>query len=188
MRVYIIYICIYIYTHTIYVFLLNVFLWDFNQNKDKQAFHINAFDHLQIFNNTKFYSTCSLTGKKDVCVECVWVWVCTCLVQSASHLRWRKYSFIKIFFLIWICFLLVFNLLTGQKHRRQVICITNQLLDFFFFFKQLFETTTGILSIISWKSVVVCLKYNWLYPIVLTFQTALSTFILITHLCIDFSF
>lgn len=28
----------------------------------------------------------------------------------------------------------------------------------------------------------------WLYTIVLTFQTALSTFILITHLCIDFSF
>lgn len=59
---------------------------------------------------------------------------------------------------------------------------------FFFFFKQLFETTTGILSIISWKSVVVCLRYNWLYTLVWTFQTALSTFILITHLCIDFSF
>lgn len=80
---------------------------------------------------------------------------------------------------------------TGQKHWWQFICITNQLLDFllfFFSFKQLFETTTGILSIISWKFVVVCLKYNWLYTIVLTFQTALSTFILITHLCIDFFF
>ena len=27
-------------------------------------------------------------------------------------------------------------------------------------FKQLFETTTGILSIRSWKFVVVCLRYN----------------------------
>lgn len=60
--------------------------------------------------------------------------------------------------------------------------------SFSLFFKQLFETTTGILSIISWKFVVVCLKYDWLYTIVLTFQTALSTFILITHLCIDFFF
>lgn len=145
-RVYIIYICIYIYTHTIYVFLLNVFLWDFNQNKDKQAFHISAFDHLQIFKNTKFHSTCSLIGKKDVCGECVRVWGCvrTRLVQSASHLLWRRYSFIKLFSLIWICSLLVFNLLTGQKHWWQFICIANQLLDFFFFssnncLKQLLE-------------------------------------------------
>lgn len=115
-RVYIIYICIYIYTHTIYVFLLNVFLWDFNQNKDKQAFHINAFDHLQIFMNTKSHSTCSLIGKKDVCGECVWVWVCvhTRLLQSASHVLWRRYSFTKIF-LIQICFLLVFSLLTARN-------------------------------------------------------------------------
>lgn len=86
----------------------------------------------------------------------------------------------------------VFNLLTGQRHRWQFcICITNQLLDIYiciFFFKQLFETTTGILSTISWKFVIVCLRYNWLYSIVLTFQTALSTFILMTHLCIDLPF
>uniref|UniRef100_A0A8C8UEC0 Uncharacterized protein n=1 Tax=Peromyscus maniculatus bairdii TaxID=230844 RepID=A0A8C8UEC0_PERMB len=58
----------------------------------------------------------------------------------------------------------VFNLLTGQRHRWQFcICITNQLLDIYiciFFFKQLFETTTGILSTISWKFVIVCLRYN----------------------------
>jgi hypothetical protein len=79
-------------------------------------------------------------------------------------------------------------LLTDQRQWCQhCVCITNQLLDFFFFsFKQLFETTTGILSTISWKFVVACLKYNWLYAIVLTFQTALSTFILMTHSCIDF--
>lgn len=84
-RVYRIYICIYIYTHTIYVFLLNVFLWDFNQNKDKQAFHINAFDHLQIFTNTKSHSTCSLIGKKEVCGECVWVCVCAHAFCSQHH-------------------------------------------------------------------------------------------------------
>lgn len=154
-RVYIIYICIYIYTHTIYVFLLNVFLWDFNQNKDKQAFHINAFDHLQIFNNTKFYSTYSLIGKKDVCGECVWAWVCVCrrLVRSASHLWWRRESSVSLLPHLDLLSVGV-NLLTGQKPRRQFICIANQLLDsffFFFFFKQLFETTTGILSILSWK-------------------------------------
>lgn len=46
--VYNIYIHIYLYTYNL-CFLLNVFLWDFNQNKDKQAFHINAFEHLEIF-------------------------------------------------------------------------------------------------------------------------------------------
>lgn len=107
----------------------------------------------------------------------------------ASHLLWRKYFFSKSssfgFAFSWFSIRS-----TGQKHWWQFICITNQLLGFLvcFFLKQLFETTTGILSIISWKFVVVCLKYNWLYTIVLTFQTALSTFILITHLCIDFFF
>lgn len=126
--------------------------------------------------NTKSQSTCSLIGKRNVWVlgVCVFVCVCTRLEQSASYLLWRRYSFIKIF-LIWICFWFSICSLVSAS-------LISSWIFFFFLFKQLFETTTGILSIISWKFVVVCLRYNWLYTIVLTFQTALSTFILITHL------
>lgn len=176
-----------IYTH-IYVFLLNVFLWDFNQNKDKQAFHINAFDHLQIFKNTKFHSTCSLIGKKDVC----WVWVS---VSVCAHALCRQHHTCygegvpvlksSSSFGYALCWFSICSLARNIDGSLSASLISSWI---FFFFKQLFETTTGILSIISWKFVVVCLKYNWLYTIVLTFQTALSTFILITHLCIDFSF
>lgn len=184
-------IYIYIYTHTIYVFLLNVFLWDFNQNRDKQAFHINAFNPLQTF-EYKSHSTCSLTGK--MCVERVSVCVCvcthtcsTCLAQSAPHLWRRTYSFTKIF-LIQIPFgWFSIRSLARDIDGSSSASLISSWIFFVFFFKQLFETT-GILSIISWKFVVICLKYNWLYTVVLTFQTALSTFILITHLCIDFSF
>ena len=148
--------------------------------------------------------TCSLIAKERVCV-CGWVCVCVgvcgcvcvCVYMSVSVYIWSNQQFtcygkdiplLIFFFFIWIFFHLVSSLLTDQRQWCQhCVCITNQLLDFFFFsFKQLFETTTGILSTISWKFVVACLKYNWLYAIVLTFQTALSTFILMTHSCIDF--
>lgn len=77
-------IYIYIYTHTIYVFLLNVFLWDFNQNRDKQAFHINAFDHLQIF-GISLSPSCSVIGKMHVCVH-----ACECEALHASCPLWRS--------------------------------------------------------------------------------------------------
>uniref|UniRef100_A0A8D2DGF7 Uncharacterized protein n=1 Tax=Sciurus vulgaris TaxID=55149 RepID=A0A8D2DGF7_SCIVU len=50
-----------------------------------------------------------------VCV-CVCARMCAHLEQPASYLLWRGYSFIKIFLLIWICFWLVSNSLTGQRH------------------------------------------------------------------------
>uniref|UniRef100_A0A8C0LC23 Uncharacterized protein n=1 Tax=Canis lupus dingo TaxID=286419 RepID=A0A8C0LC23_CANLU len=49
----------------------------------------------------------------DVC-ECECVYAHALCSQHHTCL-WRRYSFIKIFFLVWIGFLLVFNLFTGQK-------------------------------------------------------------------------
>lgn len=156
----------------------------FNQNKDKQAFHINTFlITYQFLNNTQSCSTCSLIGKKGGCVRSRHD------VTPAGE---------KVF-LPWVNLLTHSDLLSVGFQFAPLARNTDGSLSaspisswifcvFFSSFKQLFETTTGILSIISWKFVVVCLKYNWLYTIVLTFQTALSTFILITHLCIDFFF
>lgn len=120
--------------------------------------------------------------------------MCVCVFYTpwaASIPAATERAFLLKTIFVWICVWLVFNWLTSQTWKAVLVCITNQLLVcffFFFLFKQLFETTTGILSTISWKFVVVCLDYNWLSTLVLTFQTALSTFILMTHLCIDFSF
>lgn len=126
-----------------------------------------------------------------VCVcLCVYVCVYTYLQQPASYLLWRGYSFIKIFLLIWICFQLVSNSLTGQRHWWQFLSASLISSWIFFFF---FQTTVwnNYWNIVHNKLEVCCSLpriYNWLYTIVLTFQTALSTFILMTHLCIDFSF
>lgn len=124
----------------------------------------------------------------SACVrECVCVRVCIHFEQPASHLLWKGNPFIKIFLLIWISF-------TWSSIRSLARDIDGNFLSvslissWIFFFKQPFETTTGILSTISWKFVVLCLRYNWLYSIVLTFQTALSTFILMAHLCIGLPF
>lgn len=130
----------------------------FNQNKDKQAFHINTFlITYQFLNNTQSCSTCSLIGKKGECAFTPWA--------VTSRLLGRRSSLGKPPNAFGFAFSRFSIRSTGQKHWWQFICVTNQLLDFCFFFsfKQLFETTTGILSIISWKFVVVCLKYNWLY-------------------------
>lgn len=124
--------------------------------------------------------------------ECVCVCVHTCVAHascSQRHTCDREHnSFTKIV-LIQISFgwFSIRSLARGIDGSSSASLISSWIFFFFFFFKQLFETT-GILSIISWKFVVICLKYNWLYTVVWTFQTALSTFILITHLCIDFSF
>lgn len=154
----------------------------FNQNKDKQH-SISILLITYKFLNTKSRSTCSLVGKKGV-----WVGECASTPWGVTtHLLWS----LPLENLLTRLDLLsvVINSLHWPQTLMAVYLHHQSAPGFFvlfFFFKQLFETTTGILSIISWKFVVVCLKYNWLYTIVLTFQTALSTFILITHLCIDF--
>lgn len=80
-------IYIYIYTHTIYVFLLNVFLWDFNQNRDKQAFHINAFNSLTNFwIQISFYLQFNWENVCGAC-ECVCVCVHTCVAHASCSQR-----------------------------------------------------------------------------------------------------
>lgn len=129
-RVYIIYINIYIYTHTIYVFLLNVFLWDFNQNKDKQAFHSNAFDHLQIL-NTKISSYLQLNWEE------IHVWVCVCVAHAwpGSTTPAAEQVFLDyILCHVGIRFQLLFRVHAAcQEPRWQSVRVTNQLLGPFCF-------------------------------------------------------
>lgn len=131
---------------------------------DKQAFlPYQCFWSLRFFLITqKSHSTCSLIGKLFV-RECVCVCMCVCV-----HAPWAASITPAVEKTLLYHNLLHLDLLSVGfqfAHWPEIlmavfICITNQLLDFFFFFKQLFETTTGILSTISWKFVIVCLKYD----------------------------
>lgn len=145
----------------------------------------------KFLSNPKSHFTYSFIGKKDVC-ETVYMYSHTLSSQHQPCYGGGIPLLNLLPHLGLFSWLSIRSLARDTDDNLSVSLISSWVFFLFvlvfFFFKQLFETTTGILSIISWKFVVVCLKYNWLYTIVLTFQTALSTFILITHLCIDFFF
>lgn len=144
--VYNIYIHIYLYTYNLCFPVECIFMRFLTRSKTNRHSISILLITYKFLNNMRSRSTCSLIGKKGVCGgECVRTRLEPChhtccgeglpLVNLLAHL---------------ICFQLVFNSLHWPETLRAVYLHHESAPGFFFFFfsfKQLFETTTGILSI-----------------------------------------
>lgn len=154
--VYNIYIHIYLYTYNLCFPVECIFMRFLTRTKTNRHSISILLITYKFLNNTKSCSTCSLIGKKGACGRvCMYTpWAVTShrcgeglpLVNLLTHLDLLSVGFQFA------------PLARNTDGSLSASPISSWI--FFFFFKQLFETTTGILSIISWKFVVVCLKYN----------------------------